>query len=119
MTPPRFAYHDPTTVEEALDLLARHGDGARLLAGGQSLVPMLNFRLARPAHLVDINRLTGLAAVEVDGAGGLIIGALVRQRALERSPAIRERAPLIAQAMPFVGHPPIRSRGTLGRRLAL
>src|SRR5437773_1595860 len=62
MKPPRFAYHDPATVEEALDLLARHGDGARLLAGGQSLVPMLNFRLARPAHLVDINRLTGLAA---------------------------------------------------------
>jgi len=118
MKPPRFAYHDPATVEEALDLLARHGDGARLLAGGQSLVPMLNFRLARPAHLVDINRLTGLATVEVGGAGGLMIGALVRQRALERSPAIRERAPLIAQAMPFVGHPQIRSRGTLGGSLA-
>jgi len=115
--PPRFHYHDPVTLQEALDLLARHGEEARLLAGGQSLMPMLNFRLARPGHVIDINRVAGLDTV-TRSERGLRLGALVRQRTLERSPLIREHSPLIAQAMPFVGHPQIRTRGTLGGNLA-
>ncbi len=118
MKPPRFAYHAPASAEEALGLLARHGEAARVLAGGQSLVPMLNFRLARPEHLVDINRVPGLDGISVAADGGLRLGARVRQRALERSPLIAERCPLLAQAMPFVGHPQIRTRGTLGGSLA-
>ncbi|HEX2441535.1 MAG TPA: xanthine dehydrogenase family protein subunit M [Methylomirabilota bacterium] len=117
MKPPRFRYDDPATVEEALDLLARHADGAKVLAGGQSLMPMLNFRLARPSHVVDINRIAALATM-TSADGGLRLGSLVRQRALERSPLIRERSPLIAGAMPLVGHPQIRTRGTLGGNLA-
>src|SRR5262244_4012527 len=118
MKPPRFQYHDPAAVGEALALLAEHGDGAKVLAGGQSLMPMLNFRLARPAHLVDVNRIAALAALAVAADGGLVLGALVRQRALERSALIRERCPLVAQALPLVGHPQIRARGTLGGSLA-
>jgi carbon-monoxide dehydrogenase medium subunit len=118
MKPPRFSYHDPATVEEALGLLAAHGDAARVLAGGQSLMPMLNFRLARPGHVIDVNRVAALATVSPGPDGGLRIGALVRQRTLERSPLIRERCPMIGQAMPFVGHPQIRTRGTLGGSLA-
>jgi carbon-monoxide dehydrogenase medium subunit len=116
--PPRFGYDDPATVEDALDLLARHGDAARILAGGQSLVPMLNFRLARPGRLVDINRVAGLAGVTATPDGGLRLGAMVRQRALERAPLVRERCPLLAEALPLVGHPQIRTRGTLGGSLA-
>lgn len=118
MKPPRFSYADPATVEEALALLARHGSEATILAGGQSLMPLLNFRLARPAHVVDVNRLATLTTVVSDADGGVRIGALVRQRTLERSELIRERCPLIAQAMPLVGHPQIRARGTLGGSLA-
>ena len=118
MKPPRFSYHDPATVEEALALLTRHGDTARILAGGQSLMPMLNFRLVRPGHVIDINRLGDLATVVPGPDGGLQIGALVRQRALERSALIRERCPLMALALPFVGHAQIRARGTLGGSLA-
>jgi len=118
MKPPRFSYHDPATVEETLVLLAQHGDAARVLAGGQSLVPMLNFRLARPGHVVDVNRVAGLASMNPGPDGSLRIGALVRQRTLERSALIRERSPLITQAMPFVGHSQIRARGTLGGSLA-
>jgi len=118
MKPPPFSYHDPATVEEALGLLAAHGDAARVLAGGQSLMPMLNFRLARPGHVIDVNRVAALATVSPGPDRGLRIGALVRQRTLERSPLVRERCPLIGQAMPFVGHPQIRTRGTLGGSLA-
>jgi aerobic carbon-monoxide dehydrogenase medium subunit len=116
--PPRFRYSDPATIDEALGLLARHGDAAKVLAGGQSLMPLLNFRLARPSHVIDVNRLAELATVAPGADGGLRLGALVRQRALERSALVRDRAPLIAQAMPFVGHPQIRARGTLGGSLA-
>ena len=118
MKPPRFSYADPATVEEAVGLLARHGDGAKVLAGGQSLMPLLNFRLARPSHVIDINRLAALATVDGTPDGGLHIGALVRQRALERSDLVRARCPLLALAMPFVGHAQIRTRGTLGGSLA-
>jgi carbon-monoxide dehydrogenase medium subunit len=114
---PRFKYHDPTTVHEVLGLLASHRAEARVLAGGQSLMPLLNFRLARPAHLVDLNRIGQLAAISSNGAG-LTIGAMVRQRALERSEVAIRHAPLLGQALQLVGCPPIRNRGTLGGSLA-
>lgn len=117
MKPPRFDYFEPRTVEEALALLARHRDDAKVLAGGQSLVPMLNFRLVRPQALVDVNRLDELAYVR-DRDGALAIGALTRQRQAERAPAVRARCPLLADALPFVGHAAIRNRGTVGGSLA-
>jgi aerobic carbon-monoxide dehydrogenase medium subunit len=117
MKPPRFKYHDPATLAEALGLLAQYGDDAKILAGGQSLMPVLNFRLARPANLIDVNRIPDLEAVEVAG-DGIGLGALVRQRALERSELVRQRCPLISQALPYVGHPQIRNRGTIGGSLA-
>ena len=119
MKPPRFTYHDPATLDDALRLLAYYGDEAKILAGGQSLMPILNFRLAHPAHLIDINGIGDLAALG-NGAsdGGLSVGAMVRQRALERSELVRARCPLITQALPYVGHPQIRNRGTLGGSLA-
>jgi carbon-monoxide dehydrogenase medium subunit len=114
--PPRFTYHDPTTVAETTALLAQHGDDAKLLAGGQSLMPMLNFRLVRPGHVVDINRVADLDHVSA-AAGGLRLGAMVRQRAIERSTVIRERCPLLSEAIVQVGHPQIRNRGTIGGSL--
>ncbi len=117
MKSPVFNYHDPVALEEALELLAQYGDSAKVLAGGQSLMPMLNFRLAQPPHLVDVNRLTELSEVSHQD-GRLRLGAMVRQRTLERSAAVAEACPLIAQAMPLVGHPQIRNRGTLGGSLA-
>jgi carbon-monoxide dehydrogenase medium subunit len=117
--PAPFRYHAPETLEEALALLAEHGSDAKPLAGGQSLVPAMNFRLARPAVLVDLNRIPGLAAIEpVDGAGGLHLGAMTRQRAAETSPLVAGRAPLLAEALPLVAHPQIRNRGTVGGSLA-
>jgi CO/xanthine dehydrogenase FAD-binding subunit len=117
MKPPRFAYHDPTTRSEALALLDTYEDEAKLLAGGQSLVPLLNMRLAQPAHLVDINRLPDLAYIRKED-GYLAIGALTRHRDIERSPLVRHYCPLLSQAIVFVGHAPIRSRGTIGGSLA-
>ncbi len=117
MKPPRFAYHDPPARSEVLALLATYADDAKVLAGGQSLVPLLNMRLAQPMHLVDINHLSDLAYIR-EMNGGLAIGALTRQRAIERSGLVRSRCQLLAEALPFVGHPPIRSRGTIGGSLA-
>ncbi|TMC22751.1 MAG: xanthine dehydrogenase family protein subunit M [Chloroflexi bacterium] len=117
MKPPRFAYHDPTTRDEALALLAIYADDAKLLAGGQSLVPLLNMRLTQPAHLIDLNRVADLTYIRaVDG--GLAIGALTRHRVAEHSALVRPCCPLLAAALPFIGHPPIRSRGTIGGSLA-
>src|SRR5439155_17839952 len=82
-----------------------------------SLMPLLNFRLARPGHLIDLNRVAELSSLG-DGRGGLSVGAMVRQRALERSDLVRQRCPLIGQALPFIGHPQIRNRGTIGGSLA-
>lgn len=115
--PTAFRYRTPESVDEALALLAEAGDDAAPLAGGQSLVPMMNLRLVQVGEIVDLNRLTELAAVEA-GDGTLRIGALTRQRALERRPGIRDVAPLLAQALPHVAHPPIRARGTVGGSLA-
>ncbi len=117
MKPPPFAWYAPDTLEEALSLLAEHGDEAKALAGGQSLIPVLNFRLARPSVLVDLNRVAALSGIaEIDG--GVRIGAMTRQREAERSPWVAKRAPLLAEALVHVAHPQIRNRGTVGGSLA-
>jgi aerobic carbon-monoxide dehydrogenase medium subunit len=111
--PAPFAYHRPRTREEVDRLLAEHGAEAKVLAGGQSLIPILNMRLAAPAHLIDLNFLEGEPAEPVVDDGVVAFGALVRLSAAERSPAVAERLPLVASALPHVAHPAIRSRGTL------
>lgn len=118
MKPAPFAYARPATLTDALELLARHGADARILAGGQSLMPALNMRLAQPGVLVDINRLPGLDGIHA-GPEGLVIGALARQETVLRSPLVARHAPLIAQAMPHVAHLALRTRGTVGGSLAL
>ncbi len=117
MKPAPFAYVAPRSLDEALALLAEHGEQAKLLAGGQSLVPMLNFRLARPDLLIDLNRVPGLDGIALDG-GLLRVGAMTRQSALERHAGVAARCPLLPAALRFVGHPPIRNRGTVGGSLA-
>lgn len=117
MKPSRFTYHAPATAGEALALLAEHGDRSKVLAGGQSLLPLLNFRLAAPEHLVDINRLPGLDQLE-RSAGGWRIPALVRQRQAERCAGLADSAPLLTEALPQVAHPQIRNRGTICGSLA-
>ena len=115
MKPAPFEYFDPRTVDEAVALLATHGDDAKVLAGGQSLVPMLALRLARPSVVIDVNRVTGLADITPSGTQ-VAVGALVRQGALERWAA--ERAPLLTTALRHVGHAPIRTRGTVAGSVA-
>lgn len=117
MKPAPFTYVRPATLPEALGFLAEHPDDAKPLAGGQSLLPMLNLRLARIPFLVDIGRLPGLADIRLL-ADNLEIGALTRHRDLVASDLIRERAPLLAECAPLIGHPAIRNRGTLGGSLA-
>lgn len=116
MKPTAFEYHLAASAEEAVDLLAEHEGDAKVLAGGQSLVPLLALRLARVDHLVDINGLTELG--EISANGGLHLGALTRHRAAERSPLVRRHAPLLADALTYIGHTAIRNRGTLGGSLA-
>jgi carbon-monoxide dehydrogenase medium subunit len=115
--PAAFAYDDPCSVAGALDLLAEHGDEAKVIAGGQSLVPLMNFRLARPARLIDVNRVDELAFIR-RRSGSLRIGALTRMATLERSPLVAARWPLLKEAVRLVGHPQIRSRGTIGGSVA-
>jgi len=117
MKPPRFDYLAPRTLDEALAHLHHHGDQAKILAGGQSLIPMLNFRLAHPGVVVDVNRLTDLAYVRQHD-GGVAVGAPPRQHAVERSELVRARVPVVAEACRFIGHAPIRHRGTFGGNLA-
>lgn len=117
MKPSRFTYHAPQELEAALDLLGQHGDEAKLLAGGQSLLPLLSFRMAAPEHIVDINRLTGLDTLRRTDTGWCI-PALVRQRAVERSPEVAASVPLLIQALEQVAHPQIRNRGTVCGSLA-
>ena len=118
MKPAPFRYARPVTAAEAVALLASHHGEAKLLAGGQSLVPLLNMRLARPAVLVDLNGARELGRIEATPDGGLVLGALVRHADLAASPLVRERAPLLAAAARHVGHVAIRNRGTLGGSLA-
>lgn len=117
MKPAPFEYHRPATVDEALSMLAELGDDARAMAGGQSLMPMLALRLAQPAHVIDLDRLDELTSVDV-GDAALRLGAMVRQRSVERSAEIASACPLLAQAVPHIGHVPIRTRGTIGGSLA-
>lgn len=117
MKPAAFEYDDPTTEDEALDLLARYGDECKVLAGGQSLVPLMNFRLARPARLVDINRIESLGRIAISGAN-LRIGALVRHVEVEQSRDIAHGWPLLKEAIGWVGHLQIRNRGTVGGSVA-
>jgi CO/xanthine dehydrogenase FAD-binding subunit len=118
MKPAPFEYQAPASLPAALDVLARRGGEAKLLAGGQSLIPVLNFRLAEPALLVDINKLKELDFIRRGEDGSLRIGALTRQRRLERDPLVAEAAPLLHEAVPFIAHPQIRNRGTFGGSLA-
>lgn len=120
MKPPVFEYHRPETLDEALALLAEHED-AKPLAGGQSLIPAMNFRLASPAALVDLGRLTelrGITAAGGKGGGSVRLGAMTTHAALETSPLVAQRAPLLAETIGFVAHPQIRNRGTIGGSLA-
>jgi carbon-monoxide dehydrogenase medium subunit len=117
MKPAPFEYFAPVELQEALDLLERYGDEAKILAGGQSLMPLMNLRLARPGLIIDINRLTSLDTITATAEGGLTIGALTRQRALERSKIVQEQNPILAAAMPLIGHFQIRNRGTIGGSL--
>ena len=112
MKPAAFSYHRPESAEEAVAVLGRLGDEGRILAGGQSLVPLMNFRLAQPEHVVDVNRLTELDYVRDEG-GAVRVGALARQSTVETDSAVAERLPLLREAIGFVAHPPIRHRGTL------
>src|SRR2546428_2333908 len=118
MKAPRFAYARPASVAEALALLAEYKDDARVLAGGQSLVPMMNFRVAAPKVLVDINRIAGLSGIKV-AKNHLRIGALTRHVEIERSAEIARHLPLIAATMRHIAHPAIRNRGTFGGSCAL
>jgi CO/xanthine dehydrogenase FAD-binding subunit len=117
MKPPRFEYYGPTTIEETVSVLQQYGDDAKVLAGGQSLMPLLNFRLARPAAVVDINAVKELDYLRRED-GWLAVGALVRQRAAERSSLVAEACPMLAEALPLIGHFQIRNRGTIVGSLA-
>jgi carbon-monoxide dehydrogenase medium subunit len=114
--PAPFSYSSPDTVAEALAVLARWGGDGKVLAGGQSLIPLLNMRLSSPAHLVDINRVAGLDSLEVDGQ--VRVGALARHARVERDERVRSSCPLLAQALRLVAHPVIRNRGTVCGSLA-
>ena len=115
MLPSRFEYHRPESLEEALQLLAEHGDEAKVLAGGQSLIPVMKLRLAAPAHLIDISRLGMDSIAEADGH--LVIGALARHRDLERSDLLKARYPVMAAAAPLISDPIVRNLGTIGGSL--
>ncbi len=112
MKPAAFEYHRPESAEEAVAVLGRLGDEGRILAGGQSLVPLMNFRLAQPEHVVDVNWLREFDYVRADD-GVVRVGALARQSTVEADAAVAERVPLLREALTFVAHPPIRHRGTL------
>lgn len=118
MKPAPFKYYAPTTIQEALAHLSEHGWDAKVLAGGQSLIPLMNFRLAQPSVLVDLNNIPELFFIRPAGDGGLRLGAMTRHSQVEHDPLIAERAPLIHEAMPQIGYPQIRSRGTFGGSIA-
>lgn len=117
MKPATFDYHAPTSLDEAVALLQRYRGDAKILAGGQSLMPLLNFRLSRPAALVDLNRIPSLAYIREDD-GQVRLGAMTRQRTIEFSPLVARKLPLLSEATRLVGHLPIRTRGTIGGSIA-
>jgi carbon-monoxide dehydrogenase medium subunit len=117
MKPAPFKYIAASSLGDALALKAEHGDDAKFLAGGQSLIPTMNFRLARPTILIDINKIDGLAGIRAS-SGATRIGALTRYRALQRDAAFAMAFPLIGEALPHIAHPQIRNRGTIGGNLS-
>jgi carbon-monoxide dehydrogenase medium subunit len=117
MKPAAFDYFAPVSLDEALALLGKHAGRTKLLAGGQSFVPMANFRVLRPEVVIDLNRIASLGFI-AERDGGLVIGAMTRHRAVERSDLVRARCPLIARAVPNIGHAVIRNRGTIGGSLS-
>ena len=117
MKPAPFEYYRPRTLGEALSLLDQHGEDAKPLAGGQSLIPAMNFRLATPAVLVDLNSLAELSYIR-NGSSTLRIGCMTRQSQIERDPVISLKAPLLTETMPYIAHRAIRNRGTVGGSLA-
>jgi carbon-monoxide dehydrogenase medium subunit len=118
MKPSPFKYLAPRSVDEALGALAQHGYDAKALAGGQSLIPMMNFRLAQPAVLVDLNNIPELSFIRPAPDGGLLLGAMARERMVEHDPLVAARAPMLHAAMPKIAYPQIRTRGTFGGSLA-
>ncbi len=118
MKPPPFEYYAPASLEEALALMAEHGWDAKPLAGGQSLIPMMNFRLAQPEVLVDLNGVAGLGYIRPADDGGVLIGAMTRHKTVQQDSLIAERAPLLHEAMPKIATQQIRNRGTFGGSLA-
>src|SRR2546427_7180548 len=111
MKPAPFTYAAPSTIDEAIALLSEHGDTVKLLAGGQSLMPLMNLRLARPQYIVDLNRVAGLDSIQ-ERHGALVVGTMTRQRSLERLPTVRQHYPLLYEATTLIGHVAIRNRGT-------
>jgi len=118
MKPPPFEYHAPTTVEEVLTHLAEHGYEAKPLAGGQSLIPMMNFRLAQPSVLVDLNNIPELSYIRPDQNGGVLVGAMTRHKTVGSDPLIAKQVPLVHDAIPSIGTPQVRTRGTFGGSLS-
>ena len=118
MKPAPFDYYAPASIDEALDLLAELGYDVKVLAGGQSLIPAMNFRMAMPPALLDLNKISELVYIRPSEDGGLVIGAMTTDTAVERDPLVKERFPLIVEAMPTIAHPQIRNRGTSGGAIA-
>lgn len=117
MKAPPFEYHAPESVDEVLALLAEYGDEAKVLAGGQSLIPLLAMRLARPTQVLDVNLIPSLGKIE-DRGDHVAFGTMVRERVAERSSLVRQKVPLMAEALPLIGHVAIRNRGTVGGSIA-
>ena len=117
MYPAAFEYHRPTSVQEALSLLAKHKDDAKLLAGGHSLIPLMKLRLAQPKHLIDLGRIGGLAGIRED-AGAIVIGALTTHAAIEASELLKSKCPILPEAAARIGDPQVRNMGTIGGSLA-
>ncbi len=118
MKPPPFEYYAPTTTEEALAHLAEYGYDAKPLAGGQSLIPMMNFRLAQPSVLVDLNNISELSYIRPDENGGTLVGAMTRHKIVGSDPLIAKQVPLVHEAIPNIGTSQIRTRGTFGGSLS-
>jgi carbon-monoxide dehydrogenase medium subunit len=117
MYPAQFDYHTPGSIKEALDLLGQHKDDAKLLAGGHSLLPAMKFRLARPAHLVDLRKVPGLTGIREEG-GMLVIGAMTTHYQVESSGAVKSKCPVLAATAALIGDPMVRNMGTIGGSLA-
>ncbi len=118
MKPAPFEYYAPKTTEEALQNLTDLGYSGKVLAGGQSLIPAMNFRMARPSALVDLNNIAELAYIKLTDDGGIAIGTMTRDNAVEHDPIVKQRMPIVAETMGYIAHPQIRARGTFGGAIA-